>query len=182
MRAIIDIPAKTPKPIGNTESFLPGMTKAAALDVVESAAAVPEGVASASAAPATVGVADVLDDKDEADKPETAIAGVVGAAAEAEVVESVASDETITEEKPFTEIAVLPPLRAGAGVGEDGDDDATLLDALLVGGIDTATEVNPFTDMAGLPLGDAAAAEPLAAEDPGELVGTLPGNVNVVTG
>jgi len=40
-----EIPAKTPNPIGNTDIFFPGSWKAgAALDVVESAAAVPDGV------------------------------------------------------------------------------------------------------------------------------------------
>ena len=50
MRAITDIPAKTPRPIGNTESLVPGSWKAAALEVVESAAEVPEGELAAAAA------------------------------------------------------------------------------------------------------------------------------------
>lgn len=54
MRAITDIPANTPRPIGNTDNFVPGIWKAAALEVVESAAEVPEGELAAAAAGETV--------------------------------------------------------------------------------------------------------------------------------
>lgn len=58
MRAITDIPANTPRPIGNTDNLVPGNWKAAALvEVVESAAEVPEGELAAAAAGDTVFVA-----------------------------------------------------------------------------------------------------------------------------
>lgn len=57
MRAITDIPANTPRPIGNTDNLVPGNWKAAALEVVESAAEVPEGELAAAAAGEMVFVA-----------------------------------------------------------------------------------------------------------------------------
>jgi len=53
MRAITEIPAKTPRPIGKTDSFLPGRVNAAA-GAALAAAAVPAGLA---APPETVGTA-----------------------------------------------------------------------------------------------------------------------------
>jgi len=43
MRAITEIPAKTARPIGRTESCFPGIWNAGVLDVAESAWEVPDG-------------------------------------------------------------------------------------------------------------------------------------------
>jgi len=108
INAITEIPAKTPRPIGSTDSFLPGRVKAA-VAVVDAeadtfaAAAVPEGAASAAAVPA-----ETLETPSSDIAP--CAAGAPEAAGEPEAAEDVATAPAGMVETPLSEIA--PPSAA----------------------------------------------------------------------
>lgn len=93
MRAITDIPAKTPRPIGSTDSFLPGTVKAAA----------PAGVPPADAA-------------DEAAEELDAEAGAVPVLA-AEVTDSLAEEAAWLAEDDA--VALVDPAAVAEPSGAD---------------------------------------------------------------
>jgi len=145
IRAITEIPANTPRPMGKTESFLPGMAKAAVDADSLAAAAVPEA--------APVEVADTM----VTEIPPTAAAGVPPEAA-AEAVDdalfalATAEPETV-ETGPSTEAAGFPEPVPPVAV-----DVAEELDVVLLPVDAAATEVAtalpetvvaPITDTAG---------------------------------
>lgn len=71
--AITDIPAKTPKPIGRTESFLPGRVNAACEVELAAAALAEEAAAAEDEAESAAEVAEAADE----DAPEDALAELV---------------------------------------------------------------------------------------------------------
>lgn len=100
--AITEIPANTPKPMGRTESFFPGIVKFAAVEAELSAALLVEEAEEAFAAAAEgVVVADAEEVEEEAAEVEVAVG-----------VETVAvMEEGVTEEAPFaTTAAAAPPV------------------------------------------------------------------------
>lgn len=105
--------------MGRTAIFLPGIENAGALDVVVSAADVPEGALLAPTATANVDDAETVEDAgDELEGGGVAAAAATGDEADEErgVVEEACEDPVVddaaagvlTDEKPLTEIAGLP--------------------------------------------------------------------------
>jgi len=128
MRAITEIPANTPRPIGRTESFFPGIANPAWEDSVAAAAA------AAAAAPSPPDVTAL--GEDVGGRLPDGVGVPVG----------VGTDDDGTVETPFTDTAGFPLAVAvvlvveGVELVDDDVDDAA------------GTVETPLTDTAGFPM------------------------------
>jgi len=137
IRAITEIPAKTPRPMGRTESFFPGSVNvavdeacsAAASDAIDAADEEDDAAAAAAAAVADEGLMFVTAELMVGDDVATTGGGVTGVVAEVGVAELVEGAGTIVEgagtiERPFT-LTAGTMVEVGAAFARLDEDGAT---------------------------------------------------------